>query len=218
MIETIWSWIMGNYPGIFAVLVVAYAVWHVRGWYSKFDARVKACEAHEPSIEEIRTDVKTLRRDIDGVKMDVKSIKDYLVTKDQKAINVLAMKNSPMVLNENGMQIYNIIRGSKFLADNKAVLFEQINNNKPRTPLDVEIAAKEVLIDNLSSPIFDEIKNIVYNYPSIQIKQDDKEVEYAISISDVCFVLSIPLRDMYLELHPEINSQEDKKDSGSTTI
>ncbi|WP_298548987.1 hypothetical protein [uncultured Parabacteroides sp.] len=208
MLETIWSWIMENYPGIFAMLVVAYAVWHIRGWYSKFDARVKACEAHEPAIEEIKNDVKTLQKDIDSVKMDVKSIKDYLVTKDQKAINVLAMKNSPMVLNENGKQIYEIIVGDKFLADNKTLLFERIDSKKPRTPLDVEIAAKEVLIDLLSSPIFDGIKNIVYNYPSIQIKQEGKDIDYAISISDVCFVLSIPLRDMYLEAHPEINTKD----------
>lgn len=199
---------MENYPGIFAMLVVAYAVWHIRGWYSKFDARVKACEAHEPAIEEIKNDVKTLQKDIDSVKMDVKSIKDYLVTKDQKAINVLAMKNSPMVLNENGKQIYEIIVGDKFLADNKTLLFERIDSKKPRTPLDVEIAAKEVLIDLLSSPIFDGIKNIVYNYPSIQIKQEGKDIDYAISISDVCFVLSIPLRDMYLEAHPEINTKD----------
>lgn len=208
MLETIWNWIMENYPGIFAMLVVAYAVWHIRGWYSKFDARVKACEAHEPAIEEIKNDVKTLQKDIDSVKMDVKSIKDYLVTKDQKAINVLAMKNSPMVLNENGKQIYEIIVGDKFLADNKTLLFERIDSKKPRTPLDVEIAAKEVLIDLLSSPIFDGIKNIVYNYPSIQIKQEGKDIDYAISISDVCFVLSIPLRDMYLEAHPEINTKD----------
>ena len=169
---------------------------------------MKACEAHEPAIEEIKNDVKTLQKDIDSVKMDVKSIKDYLVTKDQKAINVLAMKNSPMVLNENGKQIYEIIVGDKFLADNKTLLFERIDSKKPRTPLDVEIAAKEVLIDLLSSPIFDGIKNIVYNYPSIQIKQEGKDIDYAISISDVCFVLSIPLRDMYLEAHPEINTKD----------
>lgn len=211
MLETIWNWIMQNYPGIFARLVVAAVVWTVSRWYFKFEARVKACEAHEPAIEEIRNDVKTLRKDIDSVKMDVKSIKDYLVTKDQKAINVLAMKNSPMVLNENGKQIFDIIVGDKFLADNKVLLFERIDSKKPRTPLDVEIASKEVLIDLLSSPIFDGIKNIVYNYPSIQIKQEGKEVDYAISISDVCFVLSIPLRDMYLESHPEINTQDDKK-------
>ena len=211
MLETIWNWIMQNYPGIFAMLVVAAVVWTVSRWYFKFEARVKACEAHEPAIEEIRNDVKTLRKDIDSVKMDVKSIKDYLVTKDQKAIKVLAMKNSPMVLNENGKQIFDIIVGDKFLADNKVLLFERIDSKKPRTPLDVEIASKEVLIDLLSSPIFDGIKNIVYNYPSIQIKQEGKEVDYAISISDVCFVLSIPLRDMYLESHPEINTQDDKK-------
>lgn len=208
MLETIWNWIMENYPGIFAMLVVAAIVWTVSRWYFKFEARVKACEAHEPAIEEIRNDVKTLRKDIDSVKMDVKSIKDYLVTKDQKAINVLAMKNSPMVLNENGKQIYDIIVGDKFLTDNKTLLFEHIDGKKPRTPLDVEIAAKEVLIDLLSSPIFDGIKNIVYNYPSIQIKQEGKDVDYAISISDACFVLSIPLRDMYLEAHPEINTKD----------
>lgn len=84
MLETIWNWIMQNYLGIFAMLVVAVVVWIVSRWYFKFEARVKACEAHEPAIEEIRNDVKTLRKDIDSIKMDVKSIKDYLVDKGAK--------------------------------------------------------------------------------------------------------------------------------------
>ena len=30
------------------------------------------------------------------------------------------------------------------------------------------------------------------------------ERDYIVTMNDVCFVLSLPLRDMYLELHPEL--------------
>lgn len=32
------------------------------------------------------------------------------------------------------------------------------------------------------------------------------ERDYDLSLSDVCFVLSLPLRDMYLEAHPELQN------------
>ncbi len=210
MLETIWNWIMENYPGMFAMLVVAAIVWTVSRWYFKFEARVKACEAHEPAIEEIRNDVKTLRKDIDSVKMDVKSIKDYLVGKDAKAVNILSMKQSPLVLNPLGKKVYEIIKGDKFINDNKDLLMGQLSHKNPRTALDVELSAKEVCLELLSNKIFDDIKNIVYNSPSIKIGADGKESDYIITIADVCFVLSIPLRDMYLEAHPEINTNGDK--------
>ena len=60
------------------------------------------------------------------MRMDIKSIKDYLVNKDQRAANILSMKNSPRVLNPNGKMIYDIIGGDKFIADNRQLLIDKI--------------------------------------------------------------------------------------------
>lgn len=141
------------------------------------------------------------------MRMDIKSIKDYLVNKDQRAANILSMKNSPRVLNPNGKMIYDIIGGDKFIADNRQLLIDKIKNKNPATPLDVELYAKEVCIELLSDPIFDNIKNIVYNAPAIKLKkQDGTEEDYGFTIADVCFVLSLPLRDEYLKEYPDLKS------------
>lgn len=120
------------------------------------------------------------------------------------------MKNSPMVLNDNGSMIYNIVNGDRFITENQDVLLSRIADKKPRTLLDVEIAAKEVCLDLLSNPIFDGIKNIVYNHPAVKIKKEDgTESDYVFTIADVCFVLSLPLRDIYLKVHPNFEDVSD---------
>lgn len=137
---------------------------------------------------------------------DIKSIKDYLVGKDAKAVNILSMKQSPLVLSPLGKKVYEIIKGGEFINDNRDLLMERLSHKNPRTALDVELSAKEVCLELLGNKIFDDIKDIVYNYPAIKTDIDGKESDYIITIADVCFVLSIPLRDMYLKAHPEINT------------
>ena len=53
--------------------------------------------------------------------------------------------------------------------------------------------------------MFNGFKDFIYNSPSYMIKDANGEKRrYDLSIPDICFVLSLPLRDMYLEAHPEI--------------
>lgn len=210
MIDAIWKWLLDNYPGIVIVLTISLVVWKISRWYFKFEERIRKCESFDNLIEDVKTDIHSIHKDIDGVKMDIKSIKDYLVNKDQSATSILAMKNSPMVLNDNGSMIYNIVNGDRFITENQDVLLSRIADKKPRTLLDVEIAAKEVCLDLLSNPIFDGIKNIVYNHPAVKIKKEDgTESDYVFTIADVCFVLSLPLRDIYLKVHPNFEDVSD---------
>nr|DAY97554.1 MAG TPA: holin family protein [Caudoviricetes sp.] len=207
MLDALWSWIMTNYPGIFVVLACVVIAWILRGRFERVNNRIKKCENHATDIAEVKNAVGGLRTDINSMRMDIKSIKDYLVNKDQRAANILSMKNSPRVLNPNGKMIYDIIGGDKFIADNRQLLIDKIKNKNPATPLDVELYAKEVCIELLSDPIFDNIKNIVYNAPAIKLKkQDGTEEDYGFTIADVCFVLSLPLRDEYLKEYPDLKS------------
>ena len=58
-----------------------------------------------------------------------------------------------------------------------------------------------VLISLLDDDIINDIKVFVYNYPMVK-KEDGTELE--ISLQDALLVLSLPLRDMYLDAHPNI--------------
>lgn len=111
-------------------------------------------------------------------------------------------KHSPRQLNNNGETLYNDISGEKFLTDNLDYFFSEIDKLAPKTALDVEVFALAVLRASLSEDIFIPLKNWVYNAPSREITNRDGEQSLTdVSMEDVLFVLSLPLRDKYLENH-----------------
>lgn len=159
------------------------------------------CDLHD-------NDISTLKNDLRDIKNDLVAIKSLLVMKHKDASTIFSMKKSPRQLNENGIKLYSAVKGDEFLQTNKSFLYSKMDDFKPKTALDVENAANIICSANTDNDIFNEIKSFVYNSPSfILIGEDGKECTYDIGLSDVCFVLSIPLRDMYLESHPEISQE-----------
>ena len=156
------------------------------------------CESHEKGIDAIN-------RDLKEIKSDIVAIKSILTMKYKDAAGIFSMKCSPRQLNENGKKLFSDIEGEKFLEENKEFLFAKIDESNPQTALDVENAANIAFTSNTDNPIFNGLKNFVYNLPAIPLKDKngDKHL-YEVTLYDVCFVLSIPLRDMYLKEHPEI--------------
>ena len=134
---------------------------------------------------------------------DITKMKSILVQKYPAYLGVFSIKASPRKLNDLGTKLYADINGGEFLAKNKSTLFAFITNSAPRVPLDVEQAALLACTSMVSTPAFNGMKNYVHNAAAIELPDGKK---YDISLSDICFVLSLPLRDMYLESHPEINT------------
>lgn len=113
-----------------------------------------------------------------------------------KKKELFMQKNSPHKLTELGQKICDEVQGEKFLNDNKAALFEYIDGRKPLTRLDVEELAVQALFMQTSKPVFNYIKDYIYEAPAYK-DIDGKMSE--LTIGDICFILSIPLRDMYLK-------------------
>lgn len=108
-------------------------------------------------------------------------------------------------LTEKGRNLYNLIGGDEFLQANKSRLFEQMDTKNLRTAYDVQEFAYIGLLWMQTDPIFDDIKSILYNAPATEITNADGTTStHEYGISDACFVLSLPLRDMYLQEHPNI--------------
>lgn len=149
-------------------------------------------------------DVETKANDLPCINhhSDITAIKSILIQKYPNAANVFSMKASPRKLNSIGEKVYDDINGKLFLLENKNKLFEYIDKNSPLKPLDVEQYAYASLLYYTGTDIFNNIKDYVYNAKSI-IKEDGER--YDIALNDVCYVLSIPLRDMYLIEHPDIS-------------
>lgn len=141
--------------------------------------------------------------DIDSMQADILMVKAAIKVSDDPGY--LSMKRSPRRLSELGEQILKDIDGADFIRQHREKLFEIMDRYKPRTALDVENAASDACVISTDSDIFDGIKNYVYNAPSYTVKDTEgKEQRYDLSLMDACFVLSLPLRDLYLEAHPEI--------------
>lgn len=117
--------------------------------------------------------------------------------------DMVSQKNSPRSLNDTGRSIFTQVGGQGFLESNKEMLFAGIDRFSPQTPLDVERYAAIVLKINENSPIFNGIKDWVYNSPSFERKTPDgNTVTDSWTLDDVIFILSLPLRDLYLQSHP----------------
>ncbi|MBO6025627.1 MAG: hypothetical protein J6P73_00070 [Bacteroidales bacterium] len=52
--------------------------------------------------------------------------------------------------------------------------------------------------------MFNGLKRWVYNAPARKTVVDGVEKDYEVTLDDVFYILGIPLRDMYLEFHPDV--------------
>lgn len=149
--------------------------------------------------------IAALQQDMKEVKTDIEQIKIILANKFPKALDIFGRKNSPRKLNEMGEKIFAEIDGRKFLEENKSLFFAEIDKNSPKTALDVETYAFLACHVLTANEIFNKIKGFVYNCPEIEVEdRNGEKVMYEITMGDICFILGIPLRDMYLEEHKDI--------------
>lgn len=196
MWSIILNWLQINYPIILWALIVASITWLIASFYYR---RFKKTEDLVKSLPcSARGDM------FKSISEDLLQIKTYLMTKNPTAAAAFSMKASPRKLNSAGEELYNDINGKEFLSKNQSFFLQCIEEKKPTTALDVERCAAEVLLENLNESIFNSLKNWVYNSSARKVVINEEEKEYTITMSDICFVLSLPLRDTYLNLHPEL--------------
>ncbi len=203
MWSQVWTWTADNYPALIMMAVVAVVVWRIAKFYY-----TRIVEA-EKTVKKVESQIQTLpcsAHDQINQKILEKltTITTYLITKDSKASALFSQKESPRKLNLLGEQLFENSGGQKFLDQNKNELLAAIAAKAPNTALDVENLAIEVLISQLDSDIFNELKQWVYNSPSLKIDVQGQKQEEAVTLNDICFVLSLSLRDMYLEAHPDL--------------
>jgi hypothetical protein len=169
-----------------AVAIILGGVWFIVRQAFKFGM-------HSRRLEEIEKNTHQLPCALHG--NDILTIKSVLIQKYPSSASVFSIKASPRALNELGIRLFKEIDGSGFLTENQTNLFKFITESKPLTELDVEQAANAACLSLIQTPAFNKMKDFVYNAPTIEISDGEK---YDIALTDICFVLSIPLRDMYL--------------------
>ena len=183
---------------ISTIIGAALALLSAIGGIIAFAVKVGQFTEKFKNIETSYSDLATTVTKLSEKMIKVESI---LMLKYKNASDVLTAKNSPRMLTSIGETVYKDMKGQEFLNTYKELLFSKISNEHPDTAWDVENASMNVLISLLDDDIINDIKVFVYNYPMVK-KEDGTELE--ISLQDALLVLSLPLRDMYLDAHPNI--------------
>lgn len=128
-------------------------------------------------------------------------IQTTLAVKYKNDEGLFTQRHSPRSLNELGRRIFDDMNGRDFLDKNKTYLFDKIDSRKPMAALDVETAAEFACSSCTNEEFFLPVKSFVYNYPEIEITPGRR---HDLTLSDACYILSFPLRDMYLKEHPNM--------------
>lgn len=167
------------------------------------------CTRHSEQISQhkhLEQDVAAIQTAVTALNIDMASVKSVLAQNFPSATGIfMSNKNSPRVLNETGQWVLEQINGAQFLSDHKDIFFSDIDRQKPKTALDVETAAVFACHAHTGEDMFNAIKIFIYNAPALTVKNaEGREVTHELTLGDVCYALSIPLRDQYLETHPEI--------------
>ncbi len=206
-----------EYVVALAVLIIAavWGIWKLASAIQSMRDKVKSidglpCSNHANKIEKHDdqiADTRALMKRMEGqLELLVQnSIEKSNVKIKKKAGYTFSAKHSPRHLNQNGIELLKDCGGDKVLNVNMDFFIGKIEKLQPKTALDVEDLALAVLQTNTNDDMFIPLKSWVYNAPAREIKDVDGSVKLQeIDLDDVIFVMSLPLRDRYLELHPEI--------------
>jgi hypothetical protein len=173
---------------VISVVSIIYSTAYKKG---EFDKRVQRLEMDmEHSLNELRALHDSMIR-----------VHTVLQIKMKGVDTIFSVKNSPRTLNALGQKLFDEMDGKQFILENKERFFDGIDKQQPKTALDVENVSLFVCTTLASDDIFNPIKKFVYNCPT-QKDANGNDVEF--TLEDACFVISIPLRDAYLQEHKEI--------------
>ena len=160
------------------------------------------CGGHSLSIEKLERKGEL----VDDINERLESVAKWVMRHDGSMIDSLSRKCSPRRLTEAGKELYSISGGRKTLEENLEYFLGEMEKRAPGTPYDVEDCALSVLLSSTAKPMFNGIKNYIYNAPDKLDLPDGRggSVKVSLSLYSVVWVMSIELRDEYLKAHSEI--------------
>lgn len=155
----------------------------------------------EKNHNSMSDDIKELRSKMQDLIASISKLEGMVLINQSMQVASVSRKKSPRMLNTLGSALFEQMHGEQFLQDNKSMLYTYIDKNIPKTALDVETQAQAACVSISESEVFNPIKVFVYNCP---MQKDDNGNDFELTLGGAMFILSIPLRDMYLKDHPQI--------------
>ena len=148
---------------------------------------------------------------LNSITDDIRGIKYYIIRTDDTTIDELSKKCCPFQLTDIGLVVLEDSGGMKCVDNNLSYFIDEIKNRNPKVALDVEDYALSAVSENLKEDFFNEIKNFVFHAKCPYIKQKDNitlTLKSPITINNVLYVMSIYLRDKFLEKYPEYTTTQ----------
>jgi len=129
----------------------------------------------------------------------------WIIKQDERMGVQFLGKRSPYSLKDAGIKLLELSGGKTAVDNNLSFFIDEIKKLNPLTAYDVEEISLRVLITNTGKSIFNSIKDFIYYSPEeIEIAGS----KYKIGLNVVLRVMSLHLRDAYLNIFPFENSLE----------
>ena len=153
-------------------------------------------DAHRLDIVEKETSVNTYEIDI---------IKKWIIKLDINMIDGFAPKCSPRRLNAIGKKLIEVSGAGDILPAIGHLLMQQMEQKSIKTAFDAETEAYFIMMGNDSNEAYNKLKNYIYNQPSeIELEVEGSTTLIRLDYDTIVRIVSLNLRDMYLEAHPEL--------------
>ncbi len=193
--------------------IVWLTIWAVKLTYKHKETTKRLedlpCSHHSTKIEKHDEQFADSKAAISRMEGQLDLLVKSLVLNQNKQIERAAAdfsgKHSPRQLNSNGLELLKDSGADSFLKANMDFFIKKIEVLAPKTAYDVEDIAPAVLLAESNDDRFIPLKSWIYNAPARELRNEDGTTKMqVVSLGDIIFVMSLPLRDRYLELHPEI--------------
>ncbi|MDR3286176.1 MAG: hypothetical protein LBT27_01865 [Prevotellaceae bacterium] len=163
------------------------------------------CDEHSKQINllnSLKNTVESTNTMVVNINATVIAISKWICSMDVTMVDKLMGKASPYTITSIGQILLEKSLGKKIIDNNLHFLISEIAKKEPQTNLDIENYSLSVILSNLSSEMFNELKDFVYYQPEqIQITDpvSNEVVDIKISMQILMQLMSIYLRDKYIK-------------------
>ncbi|KAA6348661.1 hypothetical protein EZS27_003894 [termite gut metagenome] len=216
VISYLLEWLPTATIAIIAIGIICFVCWKAFEYHTGIQKTKEKvdnlpCEANKNVLDEVKKELKYLEKTVQSTNDIVTDIAKWIMRTDNNMINTLVKKQSPLKILPIGYLLLDKSNAKNAVDKYIDFLIGELEKENPQAPYDVEDKALTVLVKNTSHELFSEIKSFLYNSPeTIKLidpdTKDEKEIKLSMQI--ITKLMSIYLRDKYLELHPEIGNEK----------
>lgn len=189
MLELIFKKLLEYFPQVAVYAIIILIVGFVVYKATRFYVQTKNVHKEFP-------DIKLVLQKIDK---GLNTLNTILLEKSVISQSCYSNGNSPRIINDLGKKVLEESTAGALFEKIKNDLLMELSKNNFTSLLEVERESLNLLLSKMNEPQFSTIQNFAYQHPTFN--------ETPLSYSDILFVMSIKLRDLYKENHPELSEK-----------